>query len=756
MAENAHRNTGRTNDKEQRLSDKKPAISKIFDCLTTTVIKPGEKKSSMKYLSRNLKVAAKLLNTEDFYFTKDIIYFLNDVLKNNNEAISFVNKLYEKDKEYFLYIVGKEAIRGNSGLEELLSTIDEDKGDVLAIKNKKGAQTDESAQIDKNAQTDKNALIDKKDANLDNFYIAMSKSNSTKVNAFLLSILIKRAKLRKKIRKEILSNVEKYSNTFRKIKFYITLAKNHYVIDKRQLVAILKKEENFNSLNMLYGVLLLDEGEWEFVKERILSIKMERLKRFDTFMKITKHMYAIATENGLDVSGNCHISDFFFSVLRELSGRATLFSEREQVLYKELLALLINDIKCLEFVLKMDNKIFEVLIDRYREIERKGLNKKDVGENNGKLHIKVTNSVKLDGKCPFDPLISYLDRNIDYEKNLREQILERNPLVLNNIDKLTLCKKNYTDLPIKTKLLFLTSNVKAFSLKEVTTSIDENLNSEDREVTFLNYRVAVKAVKHIKDDTLLKKIIKSLVASIRDDDLFLIAIEIINVFLKRKIRIEKRDLVRFIYISNDRLDSSQVYKFFCLVLKRFKNLLLLIYNLMITNGNRKIGSKIIGKMRWSKVVVLLVFDYSMKDFATKIGVLRALVEISKTMRVKHKRPKSRFSGSFVRHILPIMTHSLTQNDQTLRKHGLLLLHEILHFHVERTIAIHLFNLFFINVFMEEPVFYPCFVLFLRLLDSNFVFKYLLCGLEHGCRKVRERYRRLLRIAERNGVLLDEL
>lgn len=76
--------------------------------------------------------------------------------------------------------------------------------------------------------------------------------------------------------------------------------------------------------------------------------------------------------------------------------------------------------------------------------------------------------------------------------------------------------------------------------------------------------------------------------------------------------------------------------------------------------------------------------------------------------------------------------------------------------IEKKYIVHLFNLFFINLFEEQvrDGFNECFTHFIVKLGANFIFKYLICELEHPSKKVKHRYLELLNNLHMNGSLTD--
>lgn len=65
------------------------------------------------------------------------------------------------------------------------------------------------------------------------------------------------------------------------------------------------------------------------------------------------------------------ISDSFFILLLKLYAICDKFSEKENKFYHEFLILLVNNKKCLDFILeRMENKFFEILVLR-KKFEKK-------------------------------------------------------------------------------------------------------------------------------------------------------------------------------------------------------------------------------------------------------------------------------------------------------------------------------------------------------------------------------------------------
>ncbi|ELA46800.2 hypothetical protein VCUG_01700 [Vavraia culicis subsp. floridensis] len=145
--------------------------------------------------------------------------------------------------------------------------------------------------------------------------------------------------------------------------------------------------------------------------------------------------------------------------------------------------------------------------------------------------------------------------------------------------------------------------------------------------------------------------------------------------------------------------------------------------------------------------------------------LRAHEITAKTYAIEDKKRRAknrkyvRVSSKLIKYIIPVLNNALTQNDKTLRKCALQLLKHVLHLHITTEHLIHLFNISFVNLLCDDEikdVFDECFVLFVRKLSSNYVFKYLVSGLEHPSHSVRERYVELLAMVQRNGVLIESV
>lgn len=135
------------------------------------------------------------------------------------------------------------------------------------------------------------------------------------------------------------------------------------------------------------------------------------------------------------------------------------------------------------------------------------------------------------------------------------------------------------------------------------------------------------------------------------------------------------------------------------------------------------------------------------------------------------------SSRMVIAIVNVLLSTLTENDRHIRTTSLRILYGILHHRIDRDVVVHLFNTFFAGIFTDtydnnddmvignhrvvvagstNSLAERCLAMFTRVLGGNYVFKYLLAGIEHGCGRVRMVYRRMLSVVEKNGIIIDDI
>jgi splicing factor 3B subunit 1 len=149
------------------------------------------------------------------------------------------------------------------------------------------------------------------------------------------------------------------------------------------------------------------------------------------------------------------------------------------------------------------------------------------------------------------------------------------------------------------------------------------------------------------------------------------------------------------------------------------------------------------------VLPTLLTDYAIPDTNMKYGILKSVLCIYQRVGDKGR--------DYVHAIIPLIEDALTDDDPMYRNIGLNVVRSVVSSYrapvIDTEIIVHLLNLMWINVLDYTPQirlsFDECIEAMSSVLGSDYLHKYVVQGLFHPARRVRERYQDVFRIMQRS-------